>query len=133
MQNAISFKENPNPRPQESGNGGVFGPAVACVDESAWQSSKPDPKLVQALVRAHTWVRMLTEGSHGSIEELASSIDLNPKVVRKSIRLAFLTPDVTEAILKGTQPQSMGLRNLQQTLPLSWTAQHEVLGLKEVS
>jgi len=35
----------------------------------------------------------------GSIEELAASVKLHPKVVRNEIRLAFLAPEISEAIL----------------------------------
>ena len=42
------------------------------------------------------------------IEALAHAVDLHPKVVRKAIQLAFLTPAVTKAILQGTQPPADG-------------------------
>jgi site-specific DNA recombinase len=64
---------------------------------------------------------------YDSVEELSVSINLNPKVVRKAIRIAFLAPDITEAILNGSQPVSLTFAQLQKTLPLSWAEQREVL------
>src|SRR6516162_5580258 len=32
---------------------------------------------------------------HGSVEDLAQTLDLHPKVIRKGIRLAFLAPTIT--------------------------------------
>jgi site-specific DNA recombinase len=61
------------------------------------------------------------------MEALASSKRLNPKVVRKAIRVAFLAPDITEAILTGNHPKSLTLTDLQNTLPLDWDGQREAL------
>jgi DNA invertase Pin-like site-specific DNA recombinase len=93
---------------------------------------EPEPKLVlvHAIARAHTWMRLLTDGSYDSVEELSVSINLNPKVVRKAIRIAFLAPDITEAILNGSQPVSLTFAQLQKTLPLSWAEQREVLDFR---
>jgi len=55
-------------------------------------SDQPDLKLIQAVVRAHCWTHSLVNADFASIEELAASIKLHPKVVRNDIRLAFLAP-----------------------------------------
>jgi len=55
----------------------------------------PSPQLVQAIVRAHSWVRLLTNGTHKTIESLAQSASVHPKIVRTGIRMAFLAPDIT--------------------------------------
>ncbi len=103
--------------------------AVVAIEHDGGQADrKPDETLVQAVARAHSWIQLLSDGTHGSIEELATSINLNPKVVRKSIRLAFIPPDIIEAILDGKQPPTMTLSELHATLPLSWSAQRKALG-----
>jgi site-specific DNA recombinase len=51
------------------------------------------------------------------------------KVVRKAIRVAFLAPDITEAILTGNHPKSLTLTDLQKTLPLDWNGQRRALNL----
>jgi hypothetical protein len=44
--------------------------------------------------------------------------------------LAFLAPDITEAILEGTQPIELSLDRLLSAmpLPLDWDAQRAALG-----
>ena len=90
---------------------------------------EPEPKLVlvHAIARAHHWMRLLADGRYNFVEALSVSINLNPKVVRKAIRIAFLAPDITEAILNGSQPESLTLAQLQKTLPLSWVEQRKAL------
>jgi site-specific DNA recombinase len=79
-----------------------------------------NPQLVQALVRAHAWRRLLTEGRYGSIESLARSVDLHPKVVRSRIRLAFLEPQVTRELLHGLQPTANTVNELVTSVDLGW-------------
>lgn len=62
-----------------------------------------DPQLVQALVRAHIWLKSLYDGTHGSIEDLARAADIHPKIIRNRIRIAFLAPNITEAIILGSR------------------------------
>jgi len=57
--------------------------------------------LVQAVVRAHAWLKLLTDGTYDSIEALAPAVGLHPKHIRNLIRLAFLSPTATKAILDG--------------------------------
>src|SRR6202171_4010422 len=54
---------------------------------------EPDLKAVQAIVRARHWASELANGTYASVDELAASAKLNPKVVRNELRLAFLAPE----------------------------------------
>jgi len=60
----------------------------------------------------------LLGGEFGSVEELASSVNLHPKVVRSEIRLAFLAPEITDFVL--TAGCSFGLADLRKISALSW-------------
>ncbi len=62
------------------------------VDGNSGTSSQPNPMLAQAVLRAQTWLKLLSDGSYGSIDALARAINLHPKVIRKAIRTAFLSP-----------------------------------------
>jgi len=84
--------------------------------------------LIQAIVRAHGWVNLLRDGVHESIEQLAQASQLHPKVVRQSLRLAFLSPDATSAILEGRQPAGLSLARIPKLLPLPWTEHRHLLG-----
>ena len=93
------------------------------------EAGKSDPKLVQSVVRAHAWLRELSTGKHASIESLAKAVELNPKVIRQALRLAFLAPATINAILQGEQPAHLSLRRIPFTLPLSWEQQNQALGI----
>ena len=84
--------------------------------------------LIQSVVRAHVWVHCLQNGTYESIEVLAEANRLHPKVVRQALRLAFLSPDVTSAILEGTQPAAISLGRIPKLLPLPWTEHQSLLG-----
>lgn len=92
------------------------------------ETDQPDPKLSQAIVRAHAWLRDLQLGKFDSVEALAESIKLHPKVVRQELRYAFLAPSITEAILTGEQPPTLTLTRIPKTLPLTWSGQSRALG-----
>ena len=91
------------------------------------ETCKPDPKLVQSIVRAHAWMRELSNGTHASIESLAKAVKLNPKVIRQALRLAFLAPATMNSILQGEQPAHLSLKRIPFTLPLSWEQQNQAL------
>ena len=88
-----------------------------------------DPKLVQSIVRAHVWLRELSNGTHTSIENLATIVQLNPKVIRQALRLAFLSPAMTGAILEGHQTSPLSLSSIPFRLPFSWNQQKLSLDL----
>jgi site-specific DNA recombinase len=78
---------------------------------------KPDQKLLQSLVRAHAWLKDLSSCRYASVEDLAIAAGLHPKVVRQGLRLAFLSPQVTSAIMEGDR--SLELKQIPKLLPLS--------------
>jgi DNA invertase Pin-like site-specific DNA recombinase len=95
------------------------------IDERATKpGSHFDPSLVQAVGRAHSWIRQISDGTYKSIEELALAHGMHVKVVRKAIRLAFLAPDIVAAIFTGDPPPTGAS---QSELPLSWAAQRSAL------
>ena len=100
-------------------------PALA---PSSSDTDQPDPKLLQAIVRAHAWLRDLQLGTFDSVEALAASVKLHPKVVRQELRYAFLAPSITEAILTGEQPPTLTLARIPKALPMAWSGQCRALG-----
>ena len=78
---------------------------------------------MQAIVRAHVWLKLLTDRTYDSIEALARTVGLHPKHIRSSIRLAFLSPAATKAILDGQQRATLTLGDLDEDIALSWHKQ----------
>jgi hypothetical protein len=87
----------------------------------------PNPQLVQAIVRAHAWIRLLSDGTHKTVKSLAQSVGVHPKIVRNGIRMAFLAPNVTKAILEGDQQPGLRLKDFIGPVPLSWSGQRLAL------
>jgi site-specific DNA recombinase len=83
--------------------------------------------LIKSIVRAHVWVRNLQDGTYDSIEALAEANPLHPKVIRHALRLAFLSPGVTSAVLEGRQPAVLSLARVPKLLPLAWTEHRRLL------
>jgi site-specific DNA recombinase len=88
----------------------------------ALSEAKVDQKLQRSIIRAHAWLHDLSSGRHASIQDLAAAADFHPKVVRQGLRLAFLPPDLTRAVLDGEA--TIELRQIPKLLPLSWREQH---------
>ena len=89
---------------------------------------EPDISLIHTIARAHLWLKALSDGTYQSVEELADVAKWNPKVIRKVLRLAFLPPDITEAIIFGSQPKSLSLSELQGVSAQIWDEQRRLLG-----
>jgi len=87
--------------------------------------AQPDPKAVQAIARAKSWAAALSDGKYVSVEELAASAKLHVKVVRNELRLAFLSPDIVDAVLNGSS--RFGLRDLRKCAALNWRVQQTEL------
>ena len=92
-------------------------------DKNAVEGRAPNAELVEGLVRAHVWLKLLSTGQYDSIEALAASAKLHPKVIRNRLRLAFLAPSVSGVILAGKQPRALTLKALEPTMSLSWKNQ----------
>ncbi len=104
--------------------------ACAQIDTGNCRSiPEPNDALVQALVRAHCWRKALADGVYQSVEELAGGVAWNAKVLRKALRVAFLAPDITESIMRGSQPHGFNLSQLQGISAYSWREQRRLLGL----
>lgn len=93
-------------------------------------SHAPKSELVQAIVRAHTWLRQLQDGTYETIEELAQGVKVHPKNVRIGLGLAFLAPQVTRAILHGEQAASVTVGKLGDASALAWKSHCELLRIE---
>jgi site-specific DNA recombinase len=92
--------------------------------------SRPNPTLLKALARAHSWVARLLSGEAPSIQAIAQAEHLTGRYIARIIPLAFLAPDITQAILEGSHPRDLTLATLCQRLPLAWAQQRRALGFE---
>ena len=91
----------------------------------SWSPPPPriDNTIVKALVRAHRWRNMLEADRFSSVRELAKAEKINESYLCRVLRLTLLSPELTEAILNGRQPDGLDLARLLKSLPVEWDKQ----------
>jgi DNA invertase Pin-like site-specific DNA recombinase len=87
-----------------------------------------DPALVKAIARGRAWFDDLVTGRARSLQELAKRDGISRRYIRRLVDLAFLSPQLVEAILQGRQPVELTATRLTELdLPLDWAEQHRLL------
>jgi site-specific DNA recombinase len=96
-------------------------------------TAKPNARLVKLLLRARRYNAALTQGEGIAFAALAQREGVSPSYFTRLVRLSYLAPDITQAILDGRQPPDLTPEKLLEhsRLPLAWHAQRIVLGLVE--
>ena len=99
----------------------IVSPAGA--EPWAPQTPRPDSALINALVRAFRWQKMLDSGRYATVSELAAAEKLDRSFVSHVLRLTLLAPDMVEAILDGRQSPTFQLQPLMRGFPIDWDEQ----------
>ena len=103
---------------------------VVTPDGAPWAPRpRVDNAMVKALARAFRWRRMLDEGVHATLEDLARAKGVNATYVSRILRLTLLAPEIVEAILDGRQPVELQLDDLLEGFPLLWEEQSRLVPL----
>src|SRR5258707_11927013 len=90
--------------------------------------SRCDPTLIKAIARGRAWFEELAAGRARSLRELAERDGITRRYVRRLVDLAFLSPELVEAMLHGRQPVDLTATRLTELdLPLDWTDQRSLL------
>lgn len=97
------------------------------LPEGTAQPRNPDNTLVKALARAFRWKRMLDAGEFSTIAELAECEGIAPSYMTRVLRLAFLAPDIVEAILDGRQAMPITAETLRYGIDDDWDVQRRTL------
>lgn len=95
----------------------------------AHQSRKPDHSLLRLIARAQRFRDLILQGDGTSITELARLSSITPSYFTRIVRLSFLAPEITAAILDGRQPMELSAQHLSlASLPKDWSEQRRELG-----
>ncbi len=73
--------------------------------------TKADAGLLKLIARAHELQEIFTRGGR-PISEMAEEAGLSSSYFTRMLRLSFLAPDITQAILHGRQPADLNARKL---------------------
>ena len=87
--------------------------------------AKPNPRLIKLLIRAHRFHATLI-GSPG----VPFAAGVSRSYFTRLVRLSYLAPDITQALLDGRQPPDLTTDKLlaHSRLPLAWHQQRTLLG-----
>jgi site-specific DNA recombinase len=90
---------------------------------------KPDARLIKLLVRAHGFNTTLVQSDGVAFAALALREGVSRSYFTRVVRLSYLAPDITQAIIEGRQPRDLTAEKLlaHSRLPLTWHDQRTVL------
>ncbi|MEO5707781.1 MAG: recombinase family protein [Alteraurantiacibacter sp.] len=109
-------------------------------DRKPWREAKlridaehkgkgPDIKLVQLIADAFEARKLVFSNPDLSINQIAIKESRCRKQLAKMVRVSWLSPQIIESILAGTQPGPINRTLLLETeVPLDWAAQEALLG-----
>ena len=80
-----------------------------------------------ALYKARGWFDELASGKIESVDAIATREGKSARNISMMLNLAFLAPEIIEAILNEETPASLSASQLAQTLPLSWEGQRKLI------
>jgi site-specific DNA recombinase len=100
------------------------------VGEADRSAAQPNPGLVRLVVKAHQVLQRLMDRSHPSLVSVAEIEGVTGSYLTRLIRLAWLAPHITQAILVGRQPPTLTPIKLRQSgvLSFDWQEQRVQLG-----
>ncbi len=94
-----------------------------------------DHNLMETVCRSFEWWHLFTEEEGWSINKLAKHSSMDASNVTRYLPLAFLAPDIVEAIYTGTQPVDLNVERLKKIgpIPVDWAQQRRLLGFESAS
>ena len=107
-----------------------IGRAIRLIQADGRAStSQTDDTLIRLVLRGMGWWNELTKNNL-TISQLAARKGINTSFVSRTVRLAFLSPRIVEAIANGSQHATLTTDRLRRgDIPLRWSEQHELFGI----
>ncbi|MCL4711959.1 MAG: recombinase family protein [Pseudorhodoplanes sp.] len=109
------------------------GREMKLLVEDSDDNRSPDLSLLRVVTRAHDVQRRLTEDTTLTVHDIAREQRVTPKYLYILLRLRWLAPDITSAIINGRQPPQLNAKRLMRLtarLPADWSAQRALLGFR---
>ncbi|MFN4143653.1 hypothetical protein [Aestuariivirga sp.] len=94
-------------------------------DVAARQTRAQDPHILKALGRAWAWRRKLESGEMATVGDIAKSERVTDRFVSRTMRLAYLSPDVLERLILLRQPPAVSWNDLVHASYFPWAGQME--------
>jgi hypothetical protein len=93
----------------------------------------PDMGLLRVIARAHDVQRRLAEDTTITVHDIAREGRVTAAYLYILLRLRWLAPDITTAIVNGRQPAQLNAKKLMRLtaqLPADWSEQRTLLGFR---
>jgi hypothetical protein len=93
----------------------------------------PDMGLLRIVARAHDFQTRLAEDTNLTVHDVASEEGVTAAYIYVLLRLRWLAPDITTAIVNGRQPLQLNAKKLMRLtaqLPGDWAEQRALLGFR---
>ena len=104
---------------KKNGRPKILPPADHVPAEARMQ----DAHVLRAIARAWNWRRKLERGEASTIADIAKADRVSDQYVGRTMRLAYLAPDVLEKLLIHRTPPSLSLNELVTASDLPWSDQ----------
>jgi site-specific DNA recombinase len=109
------------------------GREMRMLVENSDDQRAADASLLRIIARAHDVQARLIQNSKLTVHDIAREEHVTAAYIYTLLRLPWLAPDITTAILNGRQPpqlNAMKLMRLTARLPADWVAQRALLGFR---
>jgi hypothetical protein len=93
-----------------------------------------DPSLLRIIARAHDIHARLTQNTGLSVHDIARQEQVSAAYIYTLLRLPWLAPDITTAIVNGKHPPQLSAKRMMRLtgqLPVDWAEQRKLLGFAE--
>jgi hypothetical protein len=91
--------------------------------------SAPDPSLLRIIARAHDIQAQLAQNAELTVHDIAYAEGVSSAYVYSLLRLPWLAPDITTAIVNGLNPPQLTAKKLMRLtgqLPVDWAEQRQL-------
>jgi site-specific DNA recombinase len=109
------------------------GRELRMLVDNADDRTTASPSLLRIIVRAHDIQTRLIQNAKLTVHDIARTEGVSAAYIYTLLRLAWLAPDITTAILNGRQPQRLNAMTLMRRasrLPVDWVEQRTLLGFR---
>jgi site-specific DNA recombinase len=108
-----------------------LGREMRMLVENSEDQTAADPSLLRIIARAHDIQTRLMHNTMLTVHDIAREERVTAAYIYTLLRLPWLAPDITTAIVNGRQPQQLNAMTLMRRasrLPTDWAEQRTMLG-----
>jgi site-specific DNA recombinase len=109
------------------------GREMRMLVENSDDHTAADPSLLRIIARAHDIQGRLSQNTQLTVHDIAREEQVTAAYIYTLLRLPWLAPDITTAIVNGRQPQQFNAKVLMRKasrLPTGWVEQRALLGFQ---